>query len=146
MHKLEIIETIQNIFIGADENNWKQCRSAFADYVHLDYSSMTGENPSELHADSIIDSWSSFLPKFKATHHQLGNFTVNVEDDKANAFFYGTATHYFPNENGGNIWTVAATYEASLLHKNDAWKVVSLKMNLKYQDANLDLPKIVQNL
>ncbi|MEX6688260.1 nuclear transport factor 2 family protein [Danxiaibacter flavus] len=145
MHKLEIIETIQNIFIGADEKNWKQSRSAFADKVYLDYTSMAGGDPLVLNADQIIESWSSFLPKFKATHHQLGNFMVNVEDEKANAFFYGTATHYFPNTSGKNIWTVVATYNASLVHENDSWKVISLRMNLKYQDGNLDLPKIVQN-
>src|SRR5438309_3917722 len=98
MDTLKIIETVQTIFIGADERDWELCGSAFAETVHLDYTSLAGGEPADLPAEKILESWKAFLPKFKATHHQLGNFVVHEESDSATVFFYGTASHYFPNE------------------------------------------------
>jgi len=142
-----IIEAVQNIFIGADERDWALCRRSFTDKVLIDYESMTGNPPALVAADDIIAQWKDFLPRFTATHHQLGNFSITHNQvDKAGIFFYGTATHYLPNDSGNNIWTVVATYNAQLELHGD-WQVNSLKMNLKYQDGNLDLPKLaMQNV
>jgi SnoaL-like protein len=138
-----IIETVQDIFIGADERDWKRTREAFSNQVHLDYTSLAGGEPADLPADAIIESWKGFLPKFKATHHQLGNFDVSEKESKADVFFYGTATHYFPNESGRNIWTVVGTYTANLEKQGTAWKCHSLTFHLKYVDGNTDLPALV---
>jgi hypothetical protein len=112
MDKQAIIETIQNIFIGADQRDWDRCRSAFAPNVNLDYTSLAGGEPVNLALDVLIDNWKGFLPRFKATHHLLGNFDVREKDDTATAFFYGTATHYSPQPDGRSIWVVYGTYEA----------------------------------
>lgn len=138
-----IIETVQSIFIGADERDWERSRAAFAGQVHLDYTSLAGGEPADLPADTIIESWKGFLPRFKATHHQLGNFNVTLQDGLADVFFYGTATHYFPNESGQNIWTVVGTYEARLEKQGADWKCNSLKFHLKYTDGNTALPALI---
>jgi len=143
METQKIIETIQTIFIGADERDWALCLDAFAETVHLDYTSLAGGEPVNLPASTIVESWKAFLPKFKATHHQLGNFVVRENGDAATAFFYGTATHYFPNESGRNIWTVVGTYDAKLEKQGETWKVSALKLNLKYVDGNTELPALV---
>ncbi|HWK07799.1 MAG TPA: nuclear transport factor 2 family protein [Puia sp.] len=143
MDTLKIIETVQTIFIGADERDWEVCGSALAETVHLDYTSLAGGEPADLPAEKILESWKAFLPKFKATHHQLGNFVVHEESDSATVFFYGTATHYFPNESGRNIWTVVGTYDAKLEKRGADWKVRALKLNLKYVDGNTELPALV---
>lgn len=142
MQTQAIIETIQNIFIGADERNWELCLSAMADTVLLDYASLSGIAPASVLAVDIIEGWKAFMPKFKATHHQLGNFTVDDKGDTASVFFYGTATHYLPNDSGNNIWTVVGTYNAALVRTDHDWKVTALKLNLKYVDGNTELPQL----
>ena len=142
METQAIIETIQNIFIGADQRDWARCLGAFAETVHLDYTSLAGGEPADLAAVTIIDSWKGFLPRFTATHHQLGNFVVRETGNSAEAFFYGTATHYFPNPGGRNVWTVVGTYDTKLEKQGNAWKVVSLRFNLKYVDGNTELPAL----
>lgn len=142
METSTIIGTVQNIFIGADERNWELCLSAFAPKVLLDYTSLAGGEPATLPASTIIDSWKGFLPKFTATHHQLSNFVVRENDVTAEAFFYGTASHYLPNPSGRNIWTVVATYDAKLEKHGADWKVTALRLNLKYIDGNTDLPAL----
>ena len=137
-----IIETVQDIFIGADERDWNRCLQAFAPTVHLDYTSMAGGEPSVLPGAAIVESWKAFLPRFKTTHHQLGNFTVRMDRDEAVVFFYGTATHYYPAASGGNVWTVVGTYDAKLVQERARWRVTLLRFNLKYLDGNLALPEI----
>ncbi len=66
MDTQKIIETVQTIFIGADERDWELCQSAFAETVHLDYTSLAGGEPADLPSVKIIESWKAFLPKFKA--------------------------------------------------------------------------------
>jgi hypothetical protein len=143
METQPIIETIQNIFIGADRHDWDRCRSAFAPVVYLDYTSLAGGEPVSLAVDVLINNWKSFLPRFKSTHHLLGNFDIREKKDTAEAFFYGTATHYSPQPDGRNIWTVIATYEAGLEKHSGEWKVTALKLNLSCVDGNLELPALV---
>ena len=145
METQAIIETIQNIFIGADRHDWERCRSAFAPTVNLDYTSLAGGEPVNLAADALIDNWKGFLPRFKSTHHQLGNFDIREEMDTAKAFFYGTATHYSPQPDGRNIWTVFGTYDAELKKHAGEWKVTALKLNLSCVDGNVELPALVLN-
>ena len=144
MEKQAITETILNLFIGADQRDWDRCRSAFAHEVNLDYTSLAGGEPATLAADILVDNWKGFLPKFKATHHQLGNFYIRKHKDIAQAFFYGTATHYSPQPDGRNVWTVVGTYDAELEKQSEAWKVTALRFNLSYVDGNLELPDLVK--
>lgn len=142
MDTQQIIETVQNIFIGADEHQWQLCRAAFADRVALDYTSLAGGEPAQLPADDIVAAWKAFLPGFRSTHHQLGNMVVRQTGSTATVFCYGTATHYLPNDSGNNVWTVVGTYNAALEQTNGAWKVTALTFNLKYQDGNTALPAL----
>lgn len=140
-----IIETVQNIFIGADEHNWDLCLAAMDENVYLDYASMGAGEAKLLPAATIIEGWKAFLPRFKATHHQLGNFTVREHNGEAEVDCYGTATHFFPTESMHNVWTVVGTYHAKLVANRGRWHVVALRFSLKYQDGNLALPQIAEN-
>lgn len=45
---------------------------------------LTGANiPVNLAVDILIDNWKGFLPRFKSTHHQLGNFDIRGKNDTA---------------------------------------------------------------
>ena len=143
MNTQAIIETIQNIFIGADQHDWDRCRSAFAPEINLDYTSLAGGEPQHMAVDVLIDNWKGFLPRFKSTHHQLGNFDIKETNGSAKAFFYGTATHFSPRPDGRNIWTVIGTYNAELEKRQSEWKVTALTFNLSCLDGNLELPALV---
>lgn len=142
MQTQRMIEAVQNVFIAADERDWERCRAALADRVYLDYSSLSGVPAQELTAEDIVSSWMGFLPRFHATHHQLGNFTVEDNGETAIVKCYGTATHFYPTTSGHNVWTVVGTYEAKLARWKDSWNVTALRFNLRYQDGNLGLADI----
>ncbi|HLM60866.1 MAG TPA: nuclear transport factor 2 family protein [Pyrinomonadaceae bacterium] len=136
--KQTIIETISDIFSGADEHNWTKVQGAMAPKVYLDYTSLAGGAPATLKRETIVESWKGVLPGFQSTHHQIGNFDVKIEGNKANATFSGLALHYLNNE----TWTVVGIYDFALTkNSNGEWSVEKMKLNLQKQDGNLELPK-----
>lgn len=135
-----IQKTVIDIFVGTDERDWQRVKRAFADQVLLDYTSMAGGQPAPLSPDQIVTSWQAVLPGFEKTHHQLGNFECTISGDEATAFCYGTATHYLPQPDGRNVWTVVGTYDFHLIRRDNHWKADRMRFNLKYQDGNTDLP------
>jgi hypothetical protein len=140
----QIIEQICRFFVAVDNRAWDDVKKILADEVLLDYSSMGGGEPAVLAPGQIIEAWKALLPGFDVTHHQLGNFLVEAAGDHANAFCYGTATHYLAGDPKGNLWTVVGSYAISLGLINGAWRMLTFKFNLKYVDGNLDLPRLAQ--
>ncbi|HXS36597.1 MAG TPA: nuclear transport factor 2 family protein [Flavipsychrobacter sp.] len=142
-HRHEIEETVIKIFRAADKRDWELVKASFSENVLLDYTSMNGGEPVQIAADAIITSWKQFLPGFKATHHQLGNFIIEVQNDSASCLCYGTATHYLPNESNQNVWTVVGDYEFEL-KKRTNWQVTKMKFNFKYMDGNTSLVEMAK--
>jgi hypothetical protein len=140
--KLVIEETITNIFNGSDKHNWEMVRNSFAEEVLLDYSSLSGQPAAIQKADDIVGAWKSFLPKFKFTLHLVTNFEIHTSGEKATTFCKGKAVHHLPGAEGGDVWTVYGTYDFNLQRIDDDWKVLSMKLNLLYQDGNKNLPAI----
>lgn len=77
MEKFDIMETINSLFVGADERDWEMVEKAFAGSVMLDYTSMAGGEPAVMSAKQIIEAWKGLLPGFDKTHHQTGNFIIS---------------------------------------------------------------------
>lgn len=140
-HMEEIIpiqETITNLFVNTDQNNWINVEAQFAPKVVLDYSSMTGGEADNTTPQGITSAWKTALPGFTYTHHQIGNFITQVKGNKAHSFCYGTATHYLEDDKG-NVWTVVGTYDFDLEKIEGLWKITSMVFNYKYQDGNTTL-------
>ncbi|MEM8891070.1 MAG: nuclear transport factor 2 family protein [Bacteroidota bacterium] len=138
-------QRISQLFIATDERDWENLKSIFAEEVELDYSSMSGNPAAKLSPSQIIESWKTILPGFSSTHHQIGNFQVEVQDKVAQVFCYGTATHYLEDP-AGNVWTVVGSYNFQLKpDQKESWRVSSMRFNYKYMDGNLSLPQKAMN-
>jgi hypothetical protein len=136
MEKEKIIQTITNIFSGSDERNWQKVEASMAEQVLLDYTSMAGGNPVSLSPRQITDSWKTILPGFGSTHHQIGNFTMDVQASKATAHFHGLALHYLPNESGDDYWVVIGTYEYALSKNGEGnWRADKINLTCKNKGA-----------
>jgi hypothetical protein len=140
---MAIIQTVNNVFIFTDTHHWEGLqKEVFAKEVLLDYSSFVGGEPSALPSKQIVEGWKGFLPLFKSTHHQVGNYGVNINGNKASVFCYGTASHYLPNPSNQNLWWVVGSYDFELEKMSSGWRITKMKFNFKYQDGNLELPKL----
>ncbi len=136
--KMNIQETITEMFVNSDNSNWTEVEAQFASKVTLDYSSMTTNPATEVSPADITASWKTVLPGFTFTHHQIGNFITKVDGNKAHSFCYGTATHCLEDDNG-NIWTVVGSYDFDLEKIDGIWKITTMTFNFKYQDGNTKL-------
>ncbi len=140
MDTQQMIAIINDLFISVDNRDWEKVQIILNDTVLLDYTSMAGGEPADLSSMQIIASWKGTLPGFDKTHHQIGNYLIEIEPLVAKVFCYGTATHYLSNESTNNIWRVVGSYDFELKSIHNSWRITKMKFNLKYIDGNTDLP------
>lgn len=134
-----IIEVITRLFVGTDNRNWEQVKACFSPTVLFDMSSLGAGDPKDLSPDDIVAIWEAGLKPLKAIHHQAGNFLVDINGHKADAFCYGIASHYLPNKTNSNTRTFVGSYDFSLQKDGARWRICKFRFNLKYVDGNRDL-------
>lgn len=139
LDKNAVIDVLNRLFISTDNRDWEAVRSCFAPEVLFDMTSMAGGEPSRLTPQQITAAWEQGLSHLEAIHHQVGNYVVTIQDDEADAFCYGIASHYLPNKTGQNTRTFVGSYDFHLVRTGEAWQIDAFKFNLKYVDGNADL-------
>lgn len=134
MNSTETIrEVVTKLFIYTDTKNWKELESLFAPKVILDYQSITGQPPETISPATITSNWKTALSGFTNTHHQIGNLIIEAQNTKAQAFCYGTVTHFIENK---GVWTVVGSYNFELEKLDNVWKITTMKFNYKYQEGS----------
>ncbi len=135
----QINRSITDIAAGADRHDWDRVRSAFADTVTTDYTSLWGGDPATQPADALIAAWSGFLPGFDSTHHMVTNETVtSVNGNTATAEADFTATHRVDD----GLWTLGGRYSYALVQSGDRWRVTSLTMTALWETGDRGLVSI----
>jgi hypothetical protein len=139
LEKDAVITILNRLFRSVDEKDWKQAEVCLAPHVLLDLSSLAGGAPETTTGAAIVDAWREGLGHLEATHHQAGNYEVEVHGEAATATCYGVAYHYLPNDSGRNTRTFVGTYDFGLRKRRGGWEVDMLCYNLKFLDGNTDL-------
>ena len=83
--KDQIINQVNKLFVSTDNRDWAAVKDCFADSVLFDMTSMAGGDPTTLSSQNIVDAWDQGLKSLKAIHHQLGNYQVSINQNRANA-------------------------------------------------------------
>ncbi len=139
VEKDKIIEVINQLFISTDNRDWSKVKNCFSSEVLFDMTSMAGGEPVTLTSQQIVDAWDKGLKALKSIHHQAGNYMVNINEDQADAFCYGIASHYLPNKTNRNTRLFVGSYNFHLTKKYQSWRIDQFKFNLKYIDGNPNL-------
>src|SRR5688572_25568886 len=145
MDMQQIIEAVNKLFISVDNRVGKTVKAIFNDTVLLYYTSLAARQPADLTSAGIIGSWNIIMRALDKTHHQLGNYIIEIDSLVAKVFCYSTATHYLSNESKNNLWTVVGSYDLELQTVSKAWRITKMTFNLKYIDGNSELPKMAQD-
>jgi len=134
--RLSMIDAVTSIAAGADRHDWDRVRSAFADKVTLDYTSLWGGEPTTQDASEVVAQWRNFLPGFDTTQHLVTNHTiVAFTGDTATLEADFQATHRI----GSNVWMLAGRYRYGLVNSKDVWKVDKLSMEWTHEIGDRDL-------
>jgi len=139
VEKDKIIEVINRLFISTDNRDWLKVKSCFSSEVLFDMTSMAGGEPVTLTSQQIVDAWDKGLKALKSIHHQTGNYMVSINQDQAEAFCYGIASHYLPNKTNQNTRLFVGSYNFHLAKEGQNWRIDQFKFNLKYIDGNPNL-------
>ncbi len=139
LDKDAIGDVVNQLFVGTDNRDWAAVRAALAPRLHVDMTSVAGGEPSEVEGAALAAMWETGLRPIQAIHHQIGNLRTAVDGDAAEAFCYGTATHYRPTASGRNVRTFVGSYDFRLARIDEAWRITLFRFNLKYLDGNLQL-------
>lgn len=139
IEKDKVITTCTLLFNHTDARNWSGVRTCFAPEVLFDMTSLAGGEPATMTPEQITDAWEQGLKPLHAIHHQVGNFIVDVKDNQADVFCYGTASHYLPNPTKHNTRVFVGSYDFHLNKANVDWRIDKFKFNLKYIDGNKEL-------
>ena len=139
LHKEEIREVVTRLFISTDNRDWDTVAQLFAPEVTFDMTSMVGGDPVKMTPADIVAAWDKGLKPLKAIHHQTGNYLVEVDNNKADVFCYGIASHYLPNKTNQNTRIFVGSYNFHLTKNGESWQIDKFKFNLKYIDGNPNL-------
>lgn len=140
MEGQKITQSITTLFKGADERDWQKVRGVMAKNVLLDYSAMSGAEPSMQSPEQITDMWACFLPGFDKTHHHVSGFHVKLHGNKANVHYIGKTEHFI----GDEVWTVDGAYDTELEKEGDKWLITAHKFNFEKQSGNTGLVKLAK--
>lgn len=134
-----ISQSITDIAAGADRHDWTRVRTAFADTVTTDYSSLWGGEPVTQSADDLVAGWAGFLPGFDITHHMVTNHTItDLTETTARAEADFTATHRIDQD----LWVLGGRYSYELVKSDANWLVSSMTMTALWESGDRGLVAI----
>ncbi len=137
--RVNVIEAITRLFVYTDQRDWPKVLSeCFAPEVLFDMQSLTGTAPTLMAAEEIAAGWDAGLKPLAAVHHQVGNFLVRLNEDGADVFCYGIASHYLPHPAGQNTRVFVGSYDVHLRRLDDQWRIDRFKFTAKYMDGNVN--------
>lgn len=136
---LEITNTVSRFFADVDRYDWDGVRMCMTDPFHVDYSSYTGVEPTDVSPVDLTGSWAAVLPHYDSVHHQIGNLIVEADEDTASVQCHGMSTHFIADHPGGDLEFIVGTYDLSLIRRDGAWKLSGMRFNFKYASGNQTL-------
>jgi SnoaL-like domain len=139
IEKDRIIDAINRLFICTDQRDWAGVRSVLADSVLMDMTSLIGGKPARMTGEQVAAGWEEGLRPIEAVHHQGGNYRVEINENEATGFCYGTASHYRKTRSGRNTRVFVGSYDFHLRQSAGQWRIDSFRYNLKYLDGNTSL-------
>jgi hypothetical protein len=136
----EITDLVNRLFMYTDERNWQGIQNeVFTPSVFFDMESNGGGAPRTLSAGEITSMWDQGLRDIDEIHHQSGHYIITVNNNAADVYAYGVATHYRAAATRGNTRTFVGSYDIKTERTANGWRINYLKFNLKYLDGNLTL-------
>src|SRR5678816_2415385 len=128
MDSSEAAATFTRMLHAIDARDWRGVRAAFADRIHIDYSSLFGVPGADVDADPHVAGWQSFAGAFDATQHVTGPIVSVVRGETATARTHVRAYHRMAGQTNGDIWMVAGHYEIGLRRLGGVWKIDALTL------------------
>lgn len=138
--KIELTELANKLYMYCDAKQWeKMLAEVFTPLVWFDSSSVGAGEPRSMEAKEVCQMWEAGLGGLDAIHHQAGHYLITVQENKADIFGYGIASHYKKTATKGNTRTFVGSYDLKAERSAKGWRLSQFKFNLKYMEGNISL-------
>jgi hypothetical protein len=137
----EVEDVVVRLFVATDRRDWASVEACLADMVILDMTSMTGGGePLHMKPVDVVATWKGGLQRIDQVHHQVGNFQIDVDRDRATAFCYGVAYHHRDKiSSPSKSRSFVGDYDVHLTRTDGRWRIDLFRFNLKFIEGNREL-------
>jgi hypothetical protein len=140
LERREIEDVVVRLFVATDRRDWASVEECLADMVILDMTSLEGDEPLHMKPADVIAAWARALEPIDHVHHQIGNFQIDVDGDRATAFCYGIAFHQRDRiSHPSKTRTFVGSYDIHLRRTRGSWRIDLFRFNLKFVEGNREL-------
>jgi hypothetical protein len=139
----EVEDVVVRLFVATDRRDWASVEACLADMVVLDMTSVAGGGePLHLKPAEVVATWKGGLEPIDHVHHQVGNFQIDVDGNRATASCYGIAYHHREKiSDPSKSRTFVGDYDVHLIRNDGKWRIDVFRFNLKFIEGNRELEK-----
>jgi hypothetical protein len=137
----EVEDVVVRLFVATDRRDWANVEDCLADMVILDMTSMAGSGePLRMKPIEVVAAWKGGLEPIDHVHHQVGNFQIDVDGNRATAFCYGIAYHNREKiAHPSKTRAFVGDYDVHLTRVDGRWRIDLFRFNLKFIEGNREL-------
>jgi hypothetical protein len=135
----DVIGVVTALFVATDRRDWDTVLACLAPEVNFDMTSLTRGESGLVPAGQIVTNWQQGLAPIDAVHHQVGNFRVALNGDRAAVSCYGIAYHFRAKATGGTTRVFVGSYDVGLQRQDSGWRIDEFRFNCRFIDGNLTL-------
>jgi hypothetical protein len=136
LEELLLIRLADALDNAVDAKDWAAARAFFADRLHADFSSVSGQPGADMAADDLVGAWRANLKPSKTSLHLRTNHAVSVEGDTAHMTSHGYAWNRMEG-NGDPLWETWGVYEHRFRRIGGVWKIVAFKYDQRHERGNM---------
>ena len=129
----QVKQRVVTMVNAIDNKQWELASAQFKDRVFVDYSSLSGQPGAETDASQLVGGWRDLLARVE-TLHQLSNFDVAIDGDRAQVSSHVYASHQAEGVEG--YWDAYGRYQHELERIDGAWKISSMTLIMHGQKGN----------
>ena len=132
--RVEINDLVIRYARAIDTKDYALLDTCFTPDAHVDYTSsggVAGKYPE-------VRAWlEKALAPFAAMMHFVGNTSLELDGDRANARTYVINPMGFPQDGGLHVFTVCAHYVDKLVRTDDGWRIAERIEETVLMDGSL---------
>jgi len=132
----QIMNVVSRFMMTVDERDWDGLRGLMTDPFHADFSSLTGKPAMDATPEAFTQLWDRILSPYRASHHQIGNQTVEIDGSRAEFRSHVTATHMADGSKGSEIETLFGSYRIPLVRSDNGWKLAGVAFTLSFKTGS----------
>lgn len=131
----EITDLLIRYATALDTRDWHQFESCFTEDAIADYGTLGGRNQGR----EAIRNAVAVLAGFDRTQHLLGNVSITVDADKAQAVCYLHAQHVIDVGDSIELLTIGGIYRDQIIRTPAGWRIAQRKLEPVWQSGDSDL-------